>query len=309
MYLELSNGIPNADTFERVFEMADPTVVAKALRKILTPEDFVARVIAFDGKTQRGSKKGKQRPWHTLSAYLTDAQIALGEIVCDEKSNEITAIPELLDSLTVENSVVTIDAIGTQTKIAEKIVQKGADYVLALKNNHPNLLEDVRFYLENEQVSRLEISDPKQPHGRQETREYFLETNIGWLKRRESWASLAGIGAVKSTVTEKGKIRIETRYFLTTLASLEHFAHAVRAHWGIENGLHWHLDVTFGEDASRVRNRNAAAVWNILRKTALEHLKALNCKKYNLKTLRNGCGWSNDILLQTLLGDDRPLHF
>ena len=309
IYLELPNGIPNADTFQRVFEIVDPTAVAKALRKILTPEDFAAKVLAFDGKTQRGSKKGKRRAWHTLSAYLTDAQMVLGEVICDEKSNEITAIPELLDSLNVEKAIVTIDAIGTQTKIAEKIIEKKADYVLALKGNQADLFDDVKFYLDNEEVARLEICDPKQRHGRQEKREYFLETQIGWLEQREKWAGLAGIGAVKSTVTEKGKTRVETRYFLTTLTSVEVFAGAVRAHWGIENGLHWHLDVTFNEDASRVRNRNAAAVWNILRKTALEHLKSLNNNKFSLKSLRKGCGWSNDLLLQTLLRDDAKTIF
>jgi len=309
MYLELPNGIPNADTFQRVFEIVDSAAVAKALRKILTPEDFVARVVAFDGKTQRSSKKGKRRAWHTLSAYLTDAQIVLGEVICDEKSNEITAIPELLDTLNVEKAIVTIDAMGAQTKIAEKIVEKKADYVLALKGNQADLFDDVRFYLDNEQVPRLEIYDPKQRHGRQEKREYFLETNIDWLHNRENWAGLSAIGAVKSTVTEKGETRIETRYFLTSLISLEDFARAVRAHWGIENKLHWHLDVTFNEDASRVRNRNATQVWNILRKTALEHLKSLNNKKYSLKALRKGCGWSNDLLLHTLFGNEMPAQF
>jgi len=284
--------------------MVDPTAVAKALRKILTPEDFVAKVVAFDGKTQRGSKKGERRAWHTLSAYLTDAQIVLGEVICDEKWNEITAIAELLDSLNVEKTIVTIDAIGTQTKIAEKVIEKGADYVLALKGNHPALLEDVRLYLDNEPLPRLEVCDPKQPHGRQETREYFLETQIDWLEQRNQWAGLSGIGAVRSTVTEKGKTRVETRYFLTTLTDLKAFSHAVRSHWGIENGLHWHLDVTFNEDASRVRNKNAAAVWNILRKTALEHLKSLNNKKFSLKSLRKGCGWNNDLLLHTLLRNE-----
>jgi len=304
MYLELPNGIPNADTFQRVFEIVEPTAVARALRKILTPEDFVASVVAFDGKTQRGSRDGKRKAWHTLSAYLTDAQLVLGEMICDEKSNEITAIPKLLDSLTVEKAIVTIDAMGTQKDIAEKIVEKKADYVLALKGNHPELFEDVRLYLDNEPVPRLEICDPKQPHGRQETREYFLETRIDWLEQQSEWAGLSAIGAARSTVIEKGETRVETRYFLTTLTGLKAFSHAVRSHWGIENGLHWHLDVTFNEDSSRVRNKNAAQVWNILRKTALEHLKSLNNKKYSLKALRKGCGWSNDLLLQTLLCDD-----
>jgi predicted transposase YbfD/YdcC len=273
--LNLNNGIPSADTFERIFELIDPQNVAKCSRRILRSEDVLGKIIAFDGKTIRGSKSSEHRAVHVLSAFLTDDQIVIGEEIVDEKSNEITAIPELLDEINVKGATITIDAMGTQRKIAAKIVKKGADYVLALKENHPDLYDDVRFYFENENIFlKKEVSE--RAKGGVEIREYFLETNIDWLHNREKWAGLSAIGAVRSTITRKGKTYSETRYFLTSLTDIEQFSHSVRSHWGIENKLHWHLDVTFGEDAARFRKGNSAAVWNVLRKLALECLKRSN---------------------------------
>ena len=271
-YLSLANGIPNADTFERIFETLNPNIVAEKMRWLLQSDEIAGKIIAFDGKTIRGSRSEGGRGLHMLSAFLTDAQVVMGEIMCDEKSNEITAIPELLETLNVEKAIVTIDAMGTQTKIAEKIIAGKADYCLALKGNQSGIHDDVRLYFETETVSNTTVSCEK-GHGRSERREYFLETEINWLYGRERWAGLRGIGAVQSTVTIKGKSIVETRYFLTSLTNIDDFSRAVRAHWGIENLLHWHLNVTFGEDSSKVRNKNAAAMWNVLRKLALEHLK------------------------------------
>ena len=241
-YLTLLNGIPNADTFERVFEMLDSKVIANEMRWLLKAEEIAGKIIAFDGKTIRGSKSESSRSVHVLSAFLTDAQIVMGEITCDEKSNEITAIPELLDMINVEKSIVTIDAMGTQTKIAEKIIAQKADYCLALKGNQSNLHDDVRLYFETEAIKNTMATSEK-GHGRTERREYFLETEIDWLYGRERWAGLRAIGAVKTTVEIKGKSIVETRYFLTSLTNIDDFARAVRAHWGIENRLHWHLMV------------------------------------------------------------------
>lgn len=294
-YLSLENGIPNADTFERIFEMLNSNVVAEKLRWLLQTDEIAGKVIAFDGKTMRGSKQEDGRGVHVLSAFLTDEQIVLGEIICDEKSNEITAIPELLDMINVEKSIVTIDAMGTQTKIAEKIIEKKADYCLALKGNQSNLHDDVRLYFETEKIERTTSSREK-GHGRIEKREYFLETKIDWLYGRERWAGLRAIGEVKSTVEIKGKKTVETRYFLTSLTNIEDFSRAVRAHWGIENSLHWQLDVTFGEDSSRVRNKNAAGMWNVLRKLALEHLKKQAFGGASLKSLRKLSGWDSAFL-------------
>jgi len=295
LYLSLENGIPNADTFERIFETIDPAMLAKKMRRLLLTNEVAGRIISFDGKTVRGSRSETERALHVLSAFLTDAQIVLGEITCDEKSNEITAIPELLDAINVEKSIITIDAMGTQTKIAEKIIAKKADYCLALKGNQSSIHDDVRLYFETETAEKSTRQHEK-GHGRIERREYFLETKIDWLYSRKHWAGLAAIGAVKSTVEIKGKRTEETRYFLTSLTNIEDFARSVRAHWSIENQLHWHLDVTFGEDSSRVRNKNAAVVWNVLRKLAIEHLKTQAFGGLSLKSLRKLAGWDTNFL-------------
>ena len=294
-YLALPNGIPNADTFERIFETFSPAVVASKMRWLLQSEEIAGRIIAFDGKAMCGSKREGSCMVHVISAFLTDMQTVLGEVTCDEKSNEITAIPELLEMINVEKAIVTIDAMGTQTKIAEQIVAQKADYCLALKGNQSNIHEDVRLYFQTEAVSNTTVSCEK-GHGRTERREYYLETEIDWLYGRERWAGLRAIGAVKTTVTVKGKTTVEMRYFLTSLTNGHDFSRAVRAHWGIENCLHWHLDVSFGEDNARVRNKNAAAMWNVMRKLALEHLKKQAVKGTSLASLRKLAGWDSSFL-------------
>ncbi len=301
-YLELPNGIPNADTFERIFETLNPKLIAEKMRWLLQNEEIAGKIIAFDGKTMRGSKRDNSRGIHVLSAFLTDAQIVMGEISCDEKSNEITAIPELMETLNVEKAIVTIDAMGTQTKIAKQIIDQKADYCLALKGNQSGIHDDVRLYFESETVANTTVTREK-GHGRTEKREYFLETEIDWIYGRERWAGLRAIGAVKSTVHFKGKETVETRYFLTSLSDINDFARAVRAHWGIENRLHWHLDVTFGEDNSRIRNKNAAEMWNILRKLALEHLKKQAFGGMSLKALRKLAGWDSSFLERVVFAD------
>lgn len=298
-YLLLPNGIPNADTFERIFEMLDPKIVANKMRWILQSEQVAGKVIAFDGKTMRSSGNEEHRAFHTLSAFLTDAQIVIGEIMCEEKSNEITAIPALLDTLNIDKAIITIDAMGTQTKIAEKIISKKGDYCLSLKGNQSNLHDDVRLYFETETITNTKKVSEK-GHGRNEQREYFLETQIDWLYDLKRFAGLKAIGAVKSTVVTKGKTHEEIRYFITSLNNIDDFARAVRTHWSIENQLHWHLDVTFGEDSSRFRNKNAAGVWNILRKLALEYLKMTPCGNTSIKSRRKLAGWDSSFLERIL---------
>jgi len=180
VFLELPNGIPSADTFQRIFELIDPRIVAKRLRRILKSEEVIGKVIAFDGKTMRGSKNDEHRSFHVLSAFLTEDQIVIGEEMVDEKSNEITAIPQLLDEINVKGATVTIDAMGCQTEIAAKIVEKGAHYVLAVKRNQGSLHDCVKGYFDLYAASG-ETSTRQNKHGREETREYFLETDIEWL--------------------------------------------------------------------------------------------------------------------------------
>ena len=186
VYLDLPNGIPSADTFERIFELIDPHMVARRLRKIFADDEVVGKIIAFDGKTMRGSKNGEHRAFHVLSAFLTDDQIVIGEEMVDEKSNEITAIPELLDEINVRGATVTIDAMGCQTEIVRKIVEKGAGYVIGLKGNQGNLQNYVRNYF-MERTPSQETATHQSKHGREETREYFLETDIDWMPKHLDW--------------------------------------------------------------------------------------------------------------------------
>ena len=198
--------------------------------------------------------------------------ITLGEIAVEEKSNEITAIPMLLDMVEVTGSTVTIDAMGCQKEIAEKIIASKADYCLALKANHADLHDDVRFYFENEKAM-ASVQNIEQGHGRIEKREYSLETDIEWLSQKSHWCGLRAIGAVRSEVSEKGEKRTETRYFITSLTDIHMFARSVRNHWSIESQLHWQLDVTFGEDKAKARKDNSPLNWNVFRKTALPLLR------------------------------------
>jgi len=314
-YLTLLNGIPNADTFERIFETLDAVVVASKMRWLLQSDEFAGKIIAFDGKTMRGSSCEDKSSMHVISAFLTDAQIVLGEIMCDEESNEITAIPELLETINVEKAIVTIDAMGMQTKIAEQIVaQKAdcclslkADYCLSLKGNQPGMYDDVRLYFETETASNSTVAYEK-GDGRTERREYVLETEIDWLYGCERWAGLHAIGAVKSTVTVKGKTTVETCCYLTSLTSIDDFSRAVRAHWGIENCLHWHLDVSFGEDHSGIRNKNAAAMWNVMRKLALEYLKKQAVKGTSLVSLRKLAGWDSSFLERVIFTEQLAIE-
>jgi predicted transposase YbfD/YdcC len=191
-------------------------------------------------------------------------------------------VPELLDMIDIEGDLVSADAMGCQKDIAEKIIKKGADYVLALKGNQTSLHEDVTFYFEQEKLS-CDICVREKDHGRIERREYFLETNIGWLKQRHDWKGLQAIGAVRSRVEEKGSVRDETRYFITSLTDPKAFADAVRGHWSIENQLHWMLDVVFREDASRARKDNSPLNLNVLRKVSLSVLRRLNIGRLSVR--------------------------
>lgn len=204
--LELPNGIPDSDTFRRVFERIDPQGLATVLQDVVAVE---GKTVALDGKTICGSGNEQHRAYHVVSAWVTESQITLGQLATEEKSNEITAVPELLDMLDVKGSTVTADAMSCQRAIAAQIRQGGADYVLALKGNQPALLEDVKFYFESERVASHKTND--KDHGRIESREYFLETDISWLTQRADWAGLQGIGMVRSTVIQKKKRRIKGR--------------------------------------------------------------------------------------------------
>ena len=292
-FLELPNGIPDSDTFRRVFERLNPDELSKCLFSWLDEKRELGSVINIDGKTIRGSGNAEHKAYHVVSAWVAENQITLGQIKVDEKTNEITAIPELLDMLDVESSTITVDAMGCQKAIVSKIIENKADYVIGLKGNQGNLFEDVRFYFENECVAML-VEGPEKGHGRIESREYFLETSIEWLQQKSEWRGLNAIGAVHSIVEEKGQVREETRYFITSLTNIADFAYAVRKHWSIENQLHWSLDVIYREDASKARKDNSPLNMNVLRKTALSLTrktdlgrKRLGARKKMLKAALN----------------------
>lgn len=275
--LELPNGIPDSDTFRRVFERINPQELSKVLNEVVQVK---GKVVAVDGKTIRGSGNTEHKAYHVVSAWVAENQITLGQLETSEKSNEITAIPELLETLDISGSTVTIDAMGCQKQIAEKICGKGADYIFGLKANQPALLHDVKLYFETEVVEK-QTDTLEKDHGRIEKREYYLETNIDWLPCRSEWKNLNGIGMVKSSVTstKTGEFAQESRYFITSITNVEQFAYAGRKHWSIESQLHWQLDVTFHEDASRARKDNSPLNLNILRKQALVLLNQANLGK------------------------------
>ena len=282
-FIELPNGIPDKDTFRRVFERLNPSEVAECLYSWLDNRDCEGKTVNIDGKTICGSKNTYHKAYHVVSAWVSESQITLGEIAVDEKSNEITAIPKLLDLVDISGATVTIDAMGCQTEIAGKIIEKKADYCLALKGNQSTLHEDVKLYFEK-LPSEQTATTLEKAHGRLEKREYFLETCIDWLEQKGDWLGLNAIGAVKSNIYEKGETREERRYFITTLSDVNKFADVVRKHWSIENQLHWQLDVTFGEDKARTRKDNSPLNWNVMRKAALPLLRTANIgKKTSIK--------------------------
>lgn len=284
-FLELPNGIPDSDTFRRIFERIKPEELSLCLFNWLEATWEDREIIAVDGKTIRGSKNKEHKAYHVVSAFIAKNHITFGEITVPEKSNEITAVPELIDMLDVENSIITADAMSCQKKITEKIIDGKADYVIALKENQPKLYEEVMNYFENKKYSDVNLIETNDTnHGRVECRIYSLETDISWLNVDE-WKGLKSVGFAKSIVTENGETHEFTRYFISSLTLPEEFSNAVRKHWSIENNLHWSLDVIFREDASRARKNNSSLNLNVLRKTALPLLKNVQPNRIGLEKL------------------------
>lgn len=270
-FLELPHGIPDSDTFRRVFERLNPNALQECLNHWLAAQRELhdGEIVNIDGKAIRGSENDEHKAYHVVSAWASENRITLGQTKTNKKSNEITAIPELMDMISVEGCIVTIDAMGCQKAITEKITDKGADYVIALKGNQKNLLEETEVFFEDFSDFAQNTETYDVGHGRKETREYFLETNVAWLPQKPDWRNLKAIGMVRSAIEEKGKIRISKRYYITSVTEVNEFARAVRSHWSIENQLHWCLDVILGEDACRAKKDNSPLNMNILRKTAL----------------------------------------
>jgi len=270
------------------------------------------RHIAIDGKALRRSHDRQHGlgPMHIVSAWASDFGITLGQVATEEKSNEITAIPQLLELINVEDAIVTIDAAGCQKTIAAKIVQGKGDYVLALKGNQEKLLHDVEFLMlgplqddgSGGPVSRY--VEVEQGHGRLESRTYYQMTAPSYLHGHSEWKGLKTIGAAVRVYEEKGIEKRDVRYYLSSLRrNGRQFAQVVRRHWGIEDSLHWSLDMTYREDESRVRNRTFAENLSWLRRMTLGLIKHHPGKQSNIMK-RRMAGWSPDFLMQVLTGKE-----
>lgn len=289
-FLSLPNGIPSHDTFERVFDRLDPQAFQRCFldwTNVLCSQ-LGFKHIAIDGKTLRGSGTGKLKALHLVSAWSSENRLSLGQVACAEKSNEITAIPELLEILCVEGALVTIDAMGCQKEIAAAIRDKKGDYALTVKDNQPTLKSEIESSFENAFATDFrgldhdEYQTCETGHGRKETRTYTIIKDPQTLTQRDQWKDLNVIGMCVSERVEgyseakPAGVResVEVRYFIGSRdASAKTYGGVLRGHWGIENNLHWQLDVTFGEDASRVSRRNGAENLALLRKLALGLLK------------------------------------
>ncbi len=266
-YIALENGIPSISTIRRVLNTVNPKQFEKCFiswtRELTIFSENGGDIVAIDGKTMRGSKNG-DKITHIVNAWCSANNLVLGQVKTDEKSNEITAIPELLDLLYLEGCIVTIDAMGCQTKIVKKIKKKKADYVISLKGNQGTLHNEVKEYYEDlkEEMDKIEKGNHEsvkmvrtldKGHGRIEERKYFYSTDIDWMiDARKDWTGLSGIGMVYRKVTEKDKVREEVQYYIGSIKDVSQFAKAVRGHWGVES-MHWSLDVTFKDDANKTR--------------------------------------------------------
>ena len=322
-FLTLRNGIPSHDTFNRLFAALDPKAFldcflrwTQSLRQAVPQE-----IVALDGKALRRALNADQSVKYVVSAWAEDNGLVLGQLKVADKSNEITALPELLRVLELAGCIVTVDAMGCQKKVAKEIIDADADYVLALKGNHETVHEEVKTFLDET------VAEPAQPrpggaklskaaatlavletiekdHGRIETRRYYQSAELDWFADRAKWEGLRSVGMVEAIREVGGKRTVERRYYLTSLPlGVATFARAVRGHWGVENKLHWVLDVCFREDQSRARAGYAAENLATLRRLALNLLRREKTKQRGIKGKQLNASWNHAYLLR-LLGVD-----
>lgn len=311
-FLSLPNGIPSHDTFGRVFSMLDP----KAFTRVFTAwmaevaELTLGEVVAIDGKTLRRShdRSAGKSAVHMVSLWAAENGMVLGQVATDQKSNEITAIPKLLETVEIGGCIVTIDAMGCQKKIAEKVREKKADYLFGLKGNQSGLHRAVEEFFQDCEAHRWEDTpytydeSVEGDHGRVETRKVWVTSAIDWLTDRKDWKDLQSVVMVEATRETEGKSSCERRFYITSMASDAAYrvGAAIRAHWTIENSLHWSLDISFREDDCRVRAGYAAQNFAILRHIALNMLKAEKTAKVGIRNKRLKAGWDNNYHLRVL---------
>jgi predicted transposase YbfD/YdcC len=330
-FMDLPNGIPSHDTFDRVFGLLDPLAFEKCFMQWTAALVSNAKglFIAVDGKTLRRSWKRawSKTPVHLVSAFVSKNQLVLGQLATDSKSNEITAIPKLLAMMNIAGCTVTIDAMGCQREIAGQILQHKGNYLLAVKDNQPTLFAAVKALLDEGILEGFatmrhgyfESHEDKNSHGRIETRRVWVTDEVNWLGEEllGLWPGLKSIVVVESVRQDlgdlSGKVSTERRYYICSHGGADNalaqlLAEGIRGHWGVENGLHWCLDVGMREDDSRIRMANGAENFSRLRRIALNKLKRCDVKNKNGKCLKAGirlkqqcCGWSREFLLQAML--------
>jgi len=315
-FLALPNGIPSHDTFRRVLMLVDPEVLERCflgwVRAVFRSDKDAPRQIAIDGKTVRGSfdRKHGRSPLHLVSAYATEHGLVLAQRAAEEKKGELTVLPELLDGLDLRRCLVSLDALACRPEIAQRIMGRGGDYLLALKGNRKKAHAEVKDWFA---VNAFALGGSLRPffdafdgsHGRLVRRRVFACPDVGAFATLKDWPGLAMVLAVETIrgVNGTGKVTAEIRHYLSS-AKLppEMLAAAIRNHWRVENGLHWVLDVTFGEDASRVRERNAARNLALLRRIALNLARADSTLKASLKGKRKYAGWDDSFMATLMAG-------
>jgi predicted transposase YbfD/YdcC len=312
-FLDLSAGIPSHDRFNAIFAAIKPAEFERCLLSWITAlhEVTAGQVVAIDGKTLRRSydAASSKSAIHMVSAWATANHISLGQTVVDQKSNEITAIPELLKILELSGCLVTIDAMGCQVAIAQAIVDAGADYVLAVKGNQKSLHNSIARYFkdhEGDDFARVDVKrhcTQQRAHGREETRRYFTCPIPEQVADQKRWPKLKAIGMAVNETLRNGKWTREVRYYiLSKNLTARAFGEAVRSHWSIENRCHWQLDVTFQEDQCHIRKGHADTNFSSLRRTALSLLKNNHGRRLGIKNKRLAAGWDERYLTEVLLG-------
>lgn len=319
-FLKLRNGIPSHDTFNRVFAAIDPKEFLECfLRWTQSLRQAVAQeIVALDGKALRGALNRDENPKYVVSAWAESNNLVLGQLKVDDKSNEITAVPELLRVLELAGCIVTVDAMGCQKKIAKEVIEADADYVLALKGNQETVHAEVKSFLdaalEEKQKKRpkgavmpraaanlQQLQTVEKDHGRLETRRYYQSAELDWFADSAKWEGLRSVGMVEAVREVDGKTTTERRYYLSSLSlDVATFARAVRGHWGVENKLHWVMDVCFREDQSRARTGYAAENLATLRRLALNLLKRERTKKRGIRGKQLNASWDHAYLLKLL---------
>lgn len=312
-FLELPHGIPSHDTFGRIFERINPSEFQRCFMQWIksVAENTKGQVIAIDGKTLRRShdRMNDKKAIHMISAWASSNQLVLGQFKTDEKSNEITAIPYLLKLLDISGCIVTIDAMGTQKKIAQTIIDKGGDYILALKENHKTLHENTERQfqhmasMQKEGYTFDDHSDVDGGHGRVETRRCVVTSDIEWLEDKDDWAGLKSICMVESVREINGESGHEKRFYISSLdIGAKEIGSAIRSHWGIENSVHWVLDIAFREDESRIRKGFGAENFAAIRHIALNLLKNNKTFKGSIKSKRLNAAMDIEYLEDVVFG-------